>query len=101
ICFPTLTLHHPARMTSARGVACTRHRHAEFAIRVLRIFLERAVLEPLLIAQLHPAEIEYSVLHRALDALAAARLFPLKQRRKNSCHQMNPGTGIADLGAGD
>ena len=56
--------------------------------------------EPLLVAQLHPAEVEDAVLHGAGDALAAARLLALEQRRHDAEPKMQPGAGIADLGAG-
>src|SRR5690348_5744240 len=55
--------------------------------------------KPLLIAQLHAAEVQYGILHRARHALAFAGLLTLKKCRENSSHEMNAGTGIADLRA--
>ena len=70
-------LQHVARLTAARGMSGTRHRFAEFAVGVLRIFLEGPVGQALLVAQLDPAEVEHGVLHGDLDALPAARPFAL------------------------
>ena len=50
-----------------------RHGVAEgHALAELAVFLQRAVLEALLVAQLDAAEIEHAVLHRAVDFLAEA-----------------------------
>ena len=56
--------------------------------------------QPLLIAQLDPAEVQHRVLHRASDSLTAPASLALEERRQNSRHQVDAGTGIADLGAG-
>src|SRR3954468_3304615 len=77
-----------------------RHRGPELAVGVLRVLLERTVLEPLLVAQLDPAQVEHRVLHRALDPLAAAGLLALVERGEHAGHQVDAGAGVADLGAG-
>src|SRR5581483_10715533 len=54
-----------------------------------------------LIAELHAAEIEHRILHRAGDALAAPGFFTLEQRRQNAGDQVDAGARVADLRAGD
>ena len=55
--------------------------------------------QPLLVAQLHPAEVENTVLHRTGHALAAPTLIALIERCHNAESQVQPGAGIADLSA--
>ena len=97
---PALALDDPPGMTAARRVAGARDRLAELAIRILRVFLQRTVGEPLLIAELHAAEVEHRVLHRARDALAAAALLALDQGGQDAGDQVDAGPRIADLRAG-
>src|SRR5262249_35402611 len=99
---PAFALHDPPRLATAGIVAGARHRLAERdAFAILAVFLERAVLEALLIAQLHPAQIEHAILHGGEHALAAARAVALIERADNAERQVKPGAGIADLRAGD
>jgi len=58
------------------------------------------VLEPLLVAQFHPAEIEHTVLHGAEDALAAAGARALVERGADAEGEMQSCAAIADLRAG-
>ena len=96
---PPFALDDPARMATARRVPRARNRVAEFPVRILRVLLERTVLEPLLIAQLDATEVQHRVLHRAGDALTAARLFTLEQRGEDAGHEMDAGARVADLRA--
>jgi hypothetical protein len=57
--------------------------------------------EPLLIAQLDAAQIQHAILHRHIDLLAAAGGVTMMQRAHDAQRKMQPGAGIADLGAGD
>src|SRR3546814_6327374 len=78
---PALALDDPARLAAAGVVTGARHGVAEGnALAVLAVFLQRAVLQALLVAQLHAAEVQHAVLHGRLDALAAARLLTMEQR---------------------
>ena len=97
---PALAFQNPAGLAAARGIAAARHRLAELAVRVLRIFLERPVLEALLVAQLDAAEIEHAVLHRRGHHLALVGPRPLVERGHDAEREMKPGAGIADLRAG-
>ena len=96
--FPTLALDDPARLPAAGRIAGAGHGIAEVFVRVLGEFLQRPVGQALLIAQLDPAQVEHRVLHGAFDALAAARMGAVIQRRQNPGDQMDAGAGIADLG---
>src|SRR3546814_141294 len=92
----------PARLAAARFVACYGHRVAEGnALAVLAVFLQRAVLQALLVAQLHAAEVQHAVLHGRHHALAAARLLAMEQRGDDAEAEVQAGAGIADLRAGD
>ena len=64
-------------------------------------FLERTVLQALLVAQLDAGQVEHAVLHRAEHALAAAGSVALIERRDDAEREMQAGAGIADLRAGD
>ncbi len=57
--------------------------------------------ETLLIAQLHPRQIENTVLHRANHALPLAGMGALIERGDDAERQMQSGAGIADLRARD
>src|SRR5581483_12010802 len=61
----------------------------------------RAMLEPLLVAQLHTCEVEHTVLHGGEHALAAAGAVALIERADDAEGEVQPGAGIADLCAGD
>src|SRR5438093_171404 len=87
-------------MAAARGVAGARHRLAELAVGILRIFLERAVREPLLVAQLDPAQVEHAVLHGDVDLLPAAGAIALIERAYDADGEMQAGAAVADLRAG-
>src|SRR5581483_4022536 len=102
IALPSFALHDPARLTAARIVAGARGRLAErHAFAVLAVFGERAVFEPLLIAQLDAGEIEHTVLHRREHLLTAAGARALKECGDDAEREMKAGAGIADLRAGD
>src|SRR6058998_1291035 len=75
--FPALAAHDPTRMSAAGCVTGAGHGGVEATIEILRVFLEWPAGEALLVAQLHAAEIQNGVLHRACDPLAAARLLAL------------------------
>ncbi len=99
---PALALEDPAGLAAARRVAGARHRIAELAVRILRIFLHDAgAREALLVAQLDAAQIEHAVLHRREHPLAAAGRVALIERGDDAEREMQPGAGIADLRAGD
>src|SRR5207244_4243202 len=85
VALPALALQDPAGLTAARIVAGARHRSAErHALAVLAVFLQRAVREALLVAQLHTTEIEHAVLHGCQHALAAPRPVALVERADNA-----------------
>src|SRR5215471_1619459 len=100
ITLPALAFEDPARLAAARGVAGAGHRVAELAVRVLRVFLERTMGEPLLVAQLDASEVEHAVLHGDVDALAAAGAVALIERAHDADCEVQAGAGIADLRAG-
>src|SRR5215813_7113031 len=96
--FPTLASNDPAWMTSSGSIARPRRSRAEFAVGILRIFLEDAGTgEPLLVPKLHATEVQYGILHRDGHALSLAALLAMKQGGKDSSYEMNAGAGIADL----
>ncbi len=102
IALPSLALEDPARLPAAGRVARARHRVAELAVRVLRIFFHHAgARETLLVAQLDPAQIEDAVLHRRQHLLAASGRVALIERGDDPQRQMQSGAAIADLRAGD
>src|ERR1700730_9026817 len=97
---PALALQDAARLTAAGIVAGARHRVAErnpFA--VLAVFLERAMGEALLIAQLDAGEVQDAVLHRGGDLLAFARRRALVQRGNDAERQMQAVAAVPDLRA--
>src|SRR5439155_12837855 len=81
----------------ARGAAGARHGVAELLGRVLQ---QWSVLEPLLVAHLDPAQIEYGVSHRDFHPLAPAGAFAVEQRGENAGNRVHAGAAVADLGAG-
>src|SRR6185437_1810142 len=98
---PALALQDPAWLAAARRVAGARNRLAERAVRILRVLLHDAgAREPLLVAQLHAAQIEYAILHRGEHALAASGRVALVERRDDAERQMQPRSAVADLRAG-
>src|SRR5215472_8062033 len=98
--FPTLASNDPARMTSSGSIARPRHRSAEFAVGILRIFLEdTGTGEPLLVPKLHTTQVQHGILHCDGHALSLAAFFAMKQGGKDSSYEMNASSGIADLGA--
>src|SRR5205085_3291108 len=102
IVLPAFALEDPARLSAARVIAGARHRLAErHAFPVLRVFLQRAMRETLLVAQLDAREVQNAVLHGAEHLLAAAGADALVERRHDAEREMQPGTAVADLRAGD
>src|SRR5262245_57637904 len=98
IVLPAFAFENPARLAAARIVAGARHGGAERnALAVLAVFLERPVLEALLVAQLDAGEIEHAVLHGGEHALAAAGAVALIERCDDAEREVQPGAGIADL----
>src|SRR6266478_3547777 len=99
---PALALQDPARLAAAAGIAAARHRVAELAVRVLRIFFEIAdVFEPLLVAQLDAAKIEHGVLHRDGHLLALAGLRTVDQRSQDADREMHAGVAVAERRGAD
>ena len=56
--------------------------------------------EPLLVAELHPAQVEDGVLHRDLDSLPAAGVRALIERGQDPCDEVDAGARVADLRTG-
>ena len=99
---PALAFEDAAGLPAAGIVGGPRHRVLERdVLAVLRVLGERAGVEPLLVAELDPAEVDHPVLHRRQDALAAARPLPLEQRGDDAEREVEAGAAVADLGAGD
>src|SRR6201989_711565 len=92
-----LAAHRPAGLAAAGRVARTRDEVPELLVRVL---LERPVLEALLVAQLHAAEVQDAGAHRDLHALAATGVRALVERRADRAEQVDRVAGVADLRAG-
>src|SRR3984957_12726141 len=99
---PALALENAARLTAAGIVAGARHRIAKRnAFAELAVFLERAMGEALLIAQLDAREVQDAVLHGGSDLLSLASDRALIKRGDDAECQMQPGAAVADLRAGD
>src|ERR1700722_9211978 len=99
---PALALEDAARLTAAGIVAGAWHRIAKRnAFAELAVFLERAVGEALLVAQLDAREVQNAILHRGGDLLSLACDRALIERGDDAKRQMQPGAAIADLRAGD
>src|SRR5947209_16660187 len=100
--FPTFALQNAARLTATGIVAGARNGIPEGnAFAVLAVFLERAMGEALLVAQLDPGEVEHTILHRGGNALSPAGLGALVDRGHNAERQMQPGAAVSDLSPGD
>src|ERR1700735_4422915 len=97
---PALALEDAAGLAAAGIVAGARRGVAERnAFAELAVFLERAVVEALLVAQLDAAEIEHAVLHGGGDPLALAAMGALIERGDDAERQMQSGAAVADLRA--
>src|SRR6516162_2070353 len=71
---PALAFEDAAGLATAGVVGGARHRLAKGnAFAMLAVFRQRAVREPLLVAQLDATKIEHAILHRGRDALTLAR----------------------------
>src|SRR5690348_5432913 len=102
IVFPAFALEDPARLAAAGIVAGARYRVTERNVFAeLAVFLERPMLQPLLVAQLDAAEIEHAVLHRDGDALALTRVGAVVERGDDTEREVQTVAGIADLRASD
>src|SRR5262245_32812325 len=98
---PALAFEDPAWLAAARIVAGARHRLPERnALAELAVFIERTMLDTLLIAKLDPAQVEHAVLHGCEHALAAPGAIALIERADDPKREMQPGAGVADLRAG-
>src|SRR5262249_28274731 len=92
IVLPALALEDPARLTAAGIIACARPRLAERnALAVLAVFGQRAMSEPLLIAQLDAREVEHAVLHGAEHLLTTAGEDALVERADDAEREVQPG----------
>src|SRR5277367_3098933 len=70
--FPALAFENGPRLAATRCIGGTRHGRAELAVWVLGVLLhDLGAFEPLLVAQLDPAQIEHTVLHRRQHSLTA------------------------------
>src|SRR6185312_863728 len=98
IALPAFAFQNPARLTATRIIAGAWHRLPErntFA--VLAVFRERPMLEPLLIAQFYPREIEDPILHGGEHALSAAGAHALVECADNPECEVQASAGIANL----
>src|SRR5258705_6731019 len=92
----------PARLATAAGVATARDGVAERAVGVLRVLLQVAdALEPLLVAELDAAEIQYRFLHGHEHPLALAGLLTLHEGSEDADQEVHAGVAVAERGAGD
>src|ERR1700758_5369726 len=82
----TLCPDRPPWLTAAGRVAGSGDLVGEVLVGVLA---ERAVREPLLVAQLHPAQVEYRLLHGDLDTLPAAGVRALVERGHDSRNEVD------------
>src|SRR5262249_8076650 len=102
VVLPALAFEDPAGLAAAGIVAGARHRLAERnAFAELAVLAERAVREPLLIAQLDAGEVEHAILHGAQHLLAAPGADALVERAHDAPGKMKPGAAVADLRAGN
>src|SRR4051794_36211806 len=92
-----LAAHGPAGLAAAGGVARARDEVEELLVRVL---VERPVLEALLVAELDAAEVQDAAAHGDLDALAAPGVRALVERGADRPEQVDRVAGVADLRAG-
>src|SRR4029453_6909501 len=99
---PALALQNPAGLSAARIVPGARHGLSERNVFAkLAVFLERAVLQALLIAQPDTRQVEHTILHGAQHALAASGAVALVERRHDAEGEVQPGARIADLRSSD
>src|SRR2546421_11160149 len=99
---PTLALQNAAGRAAAGFVAGARNRFAERnSFTVLAVFRERTVGEPLLVAQLHARQVQHAVLHGGRDPLSPPGHGALVECGDDAERQMQPGTAVTDLRAGD
>ena len=85
-------------LTSARGVSRARYDAVEGLVRILA---EPAVLQALLVAHLHAAQVQNGILHRADDALAASAVdVALVERREDRSDGVDARARVADLRTG-
>src|ERR1700734_3328346 len=84
----------PSRLASPGRVARPGHLVAEVLV---RIFVQWAMSQALLIAQLHPTQVEHGRLHRNLNTLPTAGVGALEQRSQDRRNEVNPGARVADL----
>src|SRR5262249_43328373 len=86
---PALALEDAAGLAAAAVVAGTRHGVAERnALAELAVFLQRAMGEALLVAQLDARKVEHAVLHRGGDALALAGMGAMVERSDDAEREM-------------
>src|SRR5881409_3666825 len=75
---------------------------AERAVGVLRVLLQVAdALEPLLVAELHAAEIQHRFLHGHEHPLALAGLLTLHEGGEDADQEVHAGVAVAERGAAD
>ena len=86
-----------AGLSPARGVGRAGHEIAEL---LGGVFGQGAVGQPLLVAQLDPAQVEHRILHGHLHPLSPAGFFALEQGGQDAGHAVYSRARIADLGAG-
>src|SRR5262245_16740718 len=99
---PAFAFEDASGLAAAGIVARARHRIAEGnAFSVLAVLGERPVREALLIAHLHARQVEHAVLHGAGDALSTAGRGAMKERGDDAERQMQAGTAVSDLCAGN
>src|SRR5271166_88767 len=96
---------HPG-LSAAPCIAAAGHRLSEssvLAVRpdwVLRIFFQISdAVQPLLIAQFDPAEIQARLLHGRVDFLALAGLLPVDHGREDANQQMQACVAVAESGS--
>src|SRR5258705_5793551 len=99
---PAFALEHPARLATAAGVATARDGVAERAVGGLRVLREVAeALEPLLVAELHAAEIQHRFLHGHEHPLALAGLLALQEGGEDADQEVVAGVTVAERAAAD
>src|SRR4029077_15485173 len=89
--------HRPSGLAAPGGVARAGDLVAETLVRVL---LQGATCEPLLVAKLDPAQVEDRLLHGDLDTLSTAGVRALVQRGQNPRDEVDSGTRVTDLSTG-
>ena len=89
--------HGPARLAAAGGIARSRDAVAEGLVGV---FAQRSVLQPLVVAELDPAQVQHGMLHGDGHALSAAGVLALVERGQDAGHRVDAGARVADLRPG-